>query len=188
MVVFLLAACSEAPEVLKQQGFALYDQKKFAEATPYLANAYKKGIDDPELVVRLAYCTATVSNDPTKSLEILQASATKYTDYARTYYEMGFIFKEYGPTENQLNIKQAVVFTRKAVQLDSAEYRFRDNLGMFFYQLGELDSADYWFREAKKLNANDPDLNTRIVQLNEVITSKAVEDSLAALDTLMLGK
>ena len=61
--LLIIAGCGGNPEAFKQRGFELYDLQKFADAMPLLEKAFAGGIDDPELVVRLAYCKATVSAD-----------------------------------------------------------------------------------------------------------------------------
>lgn len=179
----LLASCSTSPETAMQRGFDCYDLNKYGEALPLLEKAFQKGIDDPELVVRLAFCKAHIQGDGLTAINILRESAAKYPKYARTYYELGYIAQNFGPVEGQQNIRQAIGFTRKAVQLDTTEYKFRDNLGMFFFMINELDSAQYWFSEAKKLKSDDPELNARIAQIVELKARKASNDSLASLDT-----
>ncbi len=182
-LTLLIAGCGKNPEGAKQRAFDLYDLKKYADALPLLEKAFVGGIDDPELVVRLAYCRATISGDGLSAINILRDSAAKYPKYARTYFELGFVAHQFGPTDGQQNVRQAIGFTRKAIQLDSIDYKFRDNLGMFFFMTGELDSAEFWFKAAKALNADDADLNAKIVQIGELKARKAAEDSVAALDT-----
>ncbi len=178
-----LTGCGNNPEAAKQRGFDLYDIKKYADALPLLEKAFAGKIDDPELVVRLAYCRATIGGDGLSALSILRDSALKYPKYARTYFELGYIAHQFGSTDEQQNIKQALGFTRKAIQLDSSDYKMRDNLGMFFFLLGELDSAEFWFTAAKAMNSEDTDLNLKLAQIGELKVRKAAEDSIAMLDT-----
>jgi len=181
-----LSGCGNSPESAKQRGFELYDLQKFSESLPLLEKAFAGKIDDPELIVRLAYCRATVTGDGLTALSILSESAKKYPNYARTYFELGYIAHQFGAVEGQQNIRQALGFTRKAVELDSTDYKMRDNLGMYFFMLGALDSAEYWFIAAKELNQNDAKLAAKIVQIQELKARKVIEDSLAALDTTRL--
>jgi tetratricopeptide (TPR) repeat protein len=181
----LLAGCGMSPEAAKQRGFAFYDLKQFKDAFPLLEKAYKKGLDDPELVVRLAYCRAIIGGDPAAAIAILRDSVLKYPKYARTYFELGFIAQQFGPNEGQANVKQALGFTRKAVALDSTDWLSVDNLGMFYFMLGDLDSAEIWFKAASRLKSNDAELNARLAQIAEL---KAKRDSLKTTeDTLRLG-
>jgi len=181
--VLIFAGCGSSPETAKQRGFDLYDLQKFADAMPLLEKAFAGGIDDPELVVRLAYCRATISADGLSALNILRESALKYPDYARTYFELGYVAHQFGSTDGQQNVRQALGFTRKAVQIDTTDYKMRDNLGMYFFMLGELDSAEYWFNAAQALNLTDAKLSAKILQIKELKVRKALEDSIAALDT-----
>jgi tetratricopeptide (TPR) repeat protein len=185
--LLILSGCGANPEASKQRGFELYDLQKFADALPLLEKAFTGGIDDPELVVRLAYCKATVSADGLFALNILRESALKYPNYARTYFELGYVAHQFGSTDGQQNVRQALGFTRKAVQLDSTDYKMRDNLAMYFFTLGELDSAEYWFKAAQALNLEDAKLTAKILQIQELKLRKAAEDSIAALDTLKIS-
>ncbi len=184
--ILLLTGCGSSPEAAKQRGFDLYDLQKFADALPLLEKAYAGGIDDPELVVRLAYCQATITADGLTALNILRKSAEKYPNYARTYFELGYVAFQFGSTDNQQNVRQALGFTRKAVQLDSIDYKMRDNLAMDFFLLGELDSAEYWFKAAQVLNPTEAKLDAKILQVKELKHRKAVDDSLATLDTMKI--
>jgi len=174
------------PETAKEQGFLRYDLGRYSEAHPLLERAFAGGLDDPELVVRLAHCRTTVKEDPTGAINILRDSALKYPDYARTYYELGFIAHDFGPTDDFRNVLQAIGFTRKAVELDPDDWRFKDNLGMFYLEMRELDSAMAFFQAARVLTTDYPELNARIEQTHQLLEEKARLDSLAVADTVEL--
>jgi Flp pilus assembly protein TadD len=177
----LLTGCS-SPESAKERGFALYDLQKYAEATPELEKAFAGGLDDPELVVRLAYCRSMVKSDAVSAIAILRDSALKYPAYARTYYELGFIASQFGSTGDKANIRQAIGFMRKAISCDSTEWKFKDNLGMFHYMLGNLDSAEFWFKRAQEHSPANPDLALRVSQVAELKQRQAT-DTLQTVDT-----
>jgi len=179
----LLAGCGMTPEAAKERAFSFYDLKQYKEATPLLEKAFQGGIDDPELVVRLAYCRAMISNEPTKAIEILRDSALKYPKYARTYFELGFLAEHFGPTEGRANLRQALGFTRMAVALDSTDWKALDNLGMYYFQLGDLDSAKFAWVKAQTIQKDHAELNTRLRQIEELIAKR---DS-AAVDTVIPG-
>jgi len=176
-VCILLVGCGPSPEAAKERGFAFYDLKQYKDALPLLEKSFKGGIDDPELIVRLAYCRAMIAQDPSGAINILRDSALKYPKYARTYYELGFIAEHFSPTEGQSNVKQALGFTRRAVELDSTDWKAIDNLGMYYFQLGDFDSAEYVWKRAQNINPSHAELNARLAQLAEL---KAKRDSVRA--------
>lgn len=182
--LLFIVGCGKSPEVLMNEGFALYDAQDFTNAYPLLQKAFDKGLDDPELVARLAYCTINVANDPGLAIDLLRNSALKYPDYARTYYVLGYIAHEFGPTEEGKNLQQAIGFTRKAISLDSTNWRFMDNLGMFYLQMDNFDSALVWFKAAQEIEPEYKELNVRIEQAEELKIEKARLDSIAAVDSM----
>ncbi|MFC2150437.1 tetratricopeptide repeat protein [Calditrichota bacterium] len=188
VVGIILIGCGQNPQVIMEKGFALYDAQNFSEALPLLEQASKGKIEDPELTVRLAYCYIRINNDPAKAMELLQQNALDFPNYPRTYYQLGFIAADYGDMENGKGLMQAVGFTRKAIELDSTDWRFKDNLGMFFLRLDMPDSAKYWFEQAYELHQDHPELNARLQQMDDLIAEKALRDSAIAADTLVLGK
>lgn len=173
----LLAGCS-TPESSKEKGFALYDLGQYKKAHSLFEKAFAGGIDDPELVVRLAYCRAFINADPTGAISLLRDSALKYPRYARTYYELGYIAEQFGPSDSLMNIKQALGFTLKAAALDSSDWRIADNAGMYYFRLSSLDSAKRWFEAARAIKPDDAELNQRLAQIIE-IQAKQQADSTA---------
>ncbi len=186
VVVFATAGCGVSPEVAKQKGFALYDLGQFEEAHPYLEKAYVGEESDPELVVRLAYCRTAVAGDITGAISILRDSMLRHPEYARTYYQLGYIAYNYGPKEKNANIIQALYFTRKAAELDSTDFKIIDNLGMYHLLLGELDSAMVCFQTAKQIKPDNADLNRRIEMTRGLLKKEAKLDSMMTADTLKL--
>jgi tetratricopeptide (TPR) repeat protein len=176
----ILSGCGLSPQAAKDKGFEFYDLQKYKEALPLLEKAFAGKIDDPELIVRLAYCRAMIKGDPSSAIDILRDSVLKYPKYARTYFELGFIAHNFGPNENNQNLIQAMGFMRKAIELDSTEWKFKDNLGMFYFMQGQLDSAEIWWKAAYKLKTDYPELNTRLQQIAELKIEKARQDSVAA--------
>jgi len=174
------------PEQAKTRAFQFYDLQQYKEAFPLLEKAFEGGIDDPEMIVRLAYCRAVLGSDASGAINILRDSALKYPKYARTYFELGFIAHNFGPTEGRENIRQALGFTRMAVKLDSTDWRSMDNLGMYLVMLDSLDEAQAVFLDAQKLNANFPELNTRIQQVADLIAKR--DSTTAKIDTVKLGE
>ncbi|MFH0766398.1 MAG: tetratricopeptide repeat protein [Calditrichota bacterium] len=183
---FLLSACGGSPQATKGKAFLLYEQGKYEESLPLLEKSFAGGLDDPELVVRLAYCRSEVKGDVTAAIEILRDSALRYPDYARTYYQLGFIAYNHGPDESQQNIKQAIGFTRRAADLAPQDFKIIDNLGMFYLLTDQFDSALARFDQALKINPEDAELKTRIAQAKDFKQRLAEVDSLAAKDTLRL--
>lgn len=182
----ILAGCGMTPEQAKTRAFQFYDLQQYKEAFPLLEKAFEGGIDDPEMIVRLAYCRAVLGSDASGAINILRDSALKYPKYARTYFELGFIAHNFGPTEGRENIRQALGFTRMAVKLDSTDWRSMDNLGMYLVMLDSLDEAQAVFLDAQKLNANFPELNTRIQQVADLIAKR--DSTTAKIDTVKLGE
>jgi len=171
----------------KTAGFNFYDAGYFKEALPRLEKAYANSQDDPELIVRLAHCLAEEKKDPRAALEILHASTLKFPDYARTYYQLGFIAFRHGSTENDENILQALGFTRKAAELDSTNFKIVDNVGMYHRRLDNLDSALFWFERAERINPEYPQLNQRLKDTKMLIARKAAADSILTADTLNIN-
>ncbi len=186
VLTFVLVGCMPSPEAVKEKAFAFYDLKQYKEALPLLEKSFSRGLDDPELIVRLAYCRAKIAGDPTGAINILRDSVLKYPKYARTYFELGFIALQFGPPDGQANVKQALGFTLKAAQLDSTDWLTLDNVGMYYFMLGNFDSAGIWFDSAKKIKPDDAELNARIVQLAELKAKR--DSSKAAQDTVKLGR
>jgi len=187
LIVALLLGCSITPQGARTRGDAFYDRGKFPEAFPLLEKAFLGGIDDPEMVVRLAYCRASVKGDASSAITILRDSALKHPNYARTYYELGYIAFTYGSKDSSANVRQAIGFTMKAAALDTLDWKSRDNLGMYYGLLGELDSSRYWLKAAQELKPDSPELNERLAQLEQYLEEKAKQDSTAQTDTLKLA-
>jgi len=166
------AGCQQSPEEVKARAFQFYDLQQYKEAHPLLEKAFASGLDDPEMIVRLAYCRAVLAKDVNGAIDILRDSALKYPRYARTYFELGFIAYNFGPNEGKENIKQALGFARMAVKCDSTDWRSMDNLGMYLVMLDSLDEAQAIFLEAQKLKADFPELNTRIKQVADLIAQR----------------
>ncbi len=171
----------------KATGFELYESRNFDNALPLLEKAWETNQDDPELAVRLAYCLSEVRNDPEAALQVLHASSLKHPDYVRTYYQMGFIAYRNGNSKDQENIRQALGFTRKAAELDDSNFKIIDNMGMYHSMLGNLDSALFWFEQARLIDPERPELLKRIKGTQKQIAERAVRDSLLAADTLRIG-
>lgn|GEM_PF-5516637 len=184
-LLLLNLGCSEGDP--KAKGFDLYDSRNFDNALPLLEKAWTASQDDPELGVRLAYCLAEVRNDPEAALKILHASTLKFPDYARTYYQLGFIAFRHGNTKDKENLHQALGFTRKAAQLDESNFKIVDNVGMYHSMLGNLDSALYWLERAILIDPHQPQLKARIEGTRKQIIEKAKRDSVLVADTLRLG-
>ena len=51
---------------------------------------------------------------------------------------------------------------RKAIELDSTNYDYFNNLGMLFLQTNQLDSAIYYFEHSKKIDDSRPDANVNL--------------------------
>lgn len=166
----------------KTTGFELYDSRNFDNALPYLEKAWGAAQDDPELGVRLAYCLAEVRNDPEAALKILHASTLMFPDYARTYYQLGFIAFRHGNTKDQENLRQALGFTRKAAELDASNFKIVDNVGMYHSMLGNLDSALYWFERAKLIDSEQPQLLARIAGTRKQILEQAKKDTITLVE------
>lgn len=186
-VSVLVPGCSVSPEVAKEKGFALYDLDKIAEALPYLERAYTDETSDPELVVRLAYCLANVNGDVERAITILRDAALRYPDYARIYYQLGYLAFHFGPEQGNKNVIQALGFTRRAAVLDPENFHIADNMGMYFLMLDEPDSALTWFLIAQKLDSEYAELNERIALTRKIIENRAQNDSTENVDILDLS-
>lgn len=182
----LLTACSSSPDQAMKTGFQLYEQGNYKEALPQLQAALKGEIDDPELIVRLAYCMVILDKDPEAAITLLRESTLRHPDYARTYYQLGHIAFLYGAKENKQNLEQALRFTLKAAELDPLDFKILDNAGMFHMLIGNLDSALTWFDAARKINPGHAELNRRIEQTRELLRQKEIQDSILTADTLKL--
>jgi len=148
---------------------ALYENGELYKAYPMLQKAYKGGISTPQLALCLAYCRVSIDNDPTGAIEILRDSAVNFPDFAPTYYQLGLISYKFGPVEDGGNLAQAINFARKAVELSPDEWLFADNLATYYYLVGELDSAQYYFKTASELNPFNKELADRVRQVEEAI-------------------
>ncbi len=137
-----------------------------------MKRAYSDGIEKPELALCLAYCKITIDNDPSGAIEILRDSALQFPDYAPTYYQLGLISFNFGPVGDNKNIKQAIHFARKAVELGSDEWLYQDNLGTYLYLVGQPDSALVHFKIAGRLNPTDEKLTERVQELESKLSQR----------------
>ena len=160
--VHFIRGCSMSPREAFEKGFELYDNEQKREAYPYLRQAYESGINNPELAVRLAFCLVAVDKNPSGAIEILSENAKRFPDYSETYYQLGLIAHNFGSEDEKSNLRQAIYFACKAVELAPVEWSYNDNLGSYYYLAGELDSALVYFKAASGLNPSNEELIERI--------------------------
>ena len=187
VAAFVVGGCISSPQKARDRGMAFYDLGDYPKAHPLLEKAFAGGMTEPELIVRLAFCRATVKSEIGSAIELLRDAVLKYPDYARLYYELGFIAFQYGPQDSAKNLRQAIEFTHIAVEKDTADWLFKDNLGMYYGLMGQLDSARIWLQAAQRLRPADSDLNARLEQLEQYLREKAAQDSTGESDTLKLS-
>ena len=150
----------------------LYNDGKIAKSYPYLIEAFAGDIEDPELFLHTAYCMIVIDNDPSAAIKILTLSAQLFPEYAHTFDLLGVIAQQFGPEEDGKSLRQAIYFARKAEELEPFEWRYKDNLGTYYYLIGEPDSALFWFKAASELSPADEDILRRIRQVEASLERK----------------
>lgn len=169
ITVFLavLIGCGASPEQELEKGFLLFETNQKREAYPHLKKAYRGGIEHPELYVSLAFCCVAIDDNPSAAIELLHEGIQIFPDYAPIYDELGLIAHQFGPTDDGKNLRQAVYFAMKAVELDPDDWKYIDNLGSYLYLEGKIDSALICFRKASELNSANEDIKRRIMQIEK---------------------
>ena len=155
-----------------QKGLDLYNNEKITKSYPYLMKAYTGGIQDPELFLHTAYCMVAIDNDPSTAIKILSLSVQLFPEYAPTYDLLGVIGQQFGPEQEGKNLQQAIYYAHKAVELEPDEWKYKDNLGGYYYLIGKPDSALFWFKAASELNPTDKDILRRIWQVEASLERK----------------
>ncbi|NQT34615.1 hypothetical protein HQ587_05450 [bacterium] len=165
LLIALICGCTLSPEEAMQKGLDLYNDGKITKSYQYLMKAHAGGIQDPELFLRTAYCMVAIEDDPSAAIKILSLSVQLFPEYAPTYDLLGVIAQQFGPVQEGKNLQQAIYYARKAVELEPDEWKFKDNLGGYYYLIGKPDSALFWFKAASELNPTDEDILRRIRQV-----------------------
>ncbi|MCF7809939.1 hypothetical protein K9N50_03005 [bacterium] len=171
-IPFFLIGCGQTPEEALEKGFLFYDEGSKVEAYPYLDKAYKSGIEHPELITRLAFCRIAIDKDPSSAIVLLQEGVVKFPNYAPIYDLLGLIAQQYGETEENSNLQQAIYFARKAIELDPDDFEFMSNLASYLFLAGDMDSSLVYFQRAHELNTANEETVKRIRQLERIISQK----------------
>jgi len=183
-IILLLSGCSISPEQAKNKAFELYELGKYEKAFPLLENAFTGEFTDPELIVRLAYCRTVVDDNPSGAIELLGDCALRFPDYAPVYYELGQIAYQYGPSEDNKNLLQALDYTRKAAVLDANDYDIITNLAKFHLMLDNLDSALVWFRKAGSIDPDQSEVKALIMRIEALIDQRELLNALDVVDSI----
>ncbi len=183
--VFFGTGCEISLEEARIKGFELYDMGNYEDALPLLEKVFEINEQDPELIVRLAYCRTVVSDDPTSAIRILTDSVIQFPDYARTYYELSQIAYQYGPAQKDINIDQALEFSSKAAELAPWDFSILENHASFHLLRGNLDSAYVWYKAANAIDTEQIEVRMRLVQIESIIQQRTLLDSLGGIDTII---
>jgi len=179
------AGCEILPEKARIEGFKFYDNGKYEDALPLLEKAFEVNDQDPELIVRLAYCRTVINDDPTSAIKILTDSVIQFPDYARTYYELSQIAYQYGPAQKDINIDQALEFSGKATELAPEDISILENHANFHLLRGNLDSALVLYKTANTIAPEQFEIRMRLIQIESIIQQRTLLDSLSGIDTIV---
>ncbi len=113
-----LAASAQSAEKLYQEGKALYDAKKYAEAVPKLEAAAKAGHKKAQYRLGRCYDKGRgVAENDTKAFQWYAKSAAQ--GYAKAQYQLGDCYKDGdGVTKDR---QKAVEYFTKAAKQDNAD-------------------------------------------------------------------
>lgn len=173
-------SCQKSPEQLKDLGFKLYDEGKYVKALVYLKFAFNSYPEDPELIVRYAFCLTEIEGDVEGAISLLSESAIRNPDYAKTFATLGYIAYNYSPQSDDKNIKQGIYFTQRAAELDPNDISIIYNLASFFLVAGNIDSALARFSEVYSMDSTYLDVEYRITRTIEL---KVLKDAIMDKET-----
>lgn len=185
LILFLSAivlGCNQSPKKLLNRGNEHYARENFPKALEFYKQVFESGINDPQLMVNLAFCLVVVEDDPNSAIQILTDAAMMFPDYPHVYYELGQIAYQYGPSNNNENLIQALEFTRKAYDLDSSNSNILQNLGKFYLMLDSTQIAQKYFNKASLLNPTDSNLATISQRLTDILESNQAIDSIKSTE------
>ena len=177
--------CEMSTEEARVKGFELYNVGNYEDAPPLLEKVIAVNDQDPELIVRLAYCRVVINDDPSSAIEILTNSVIRFPDYARTFYELSQIAYEYGPAQKDINLDQALEFSGKAAELAPNDFSILENHANFNMLRGNLDSAYVWYKKANEIVPDQYEVRMRMIQIESLIKQRALLDSLGGIDTIV---
>ncbi|MBQ7856070.1 MAG: sel1 repeat family protein [Alistipes sp.] len=137
----------ESPEELYQKGYALYKQKQYVDAIPYIRRAAERGYAKAQF--RLGYCYAKgngLEKDNYQAVKWYHKAAEQ--GHATAQYNLGLRYENGGGVEQ--DYYEAVKWYRKAAEKRYA--KAQSSLGDCYYY-GNGVSKDYyeavkWFRKA----------------------------------------
>ncbi len=172
VAVMSLGGCQMTPERAQKKAYKFYDKGDYAKALDYLEIAWIGKPDDPEFLVRYAYCLIANQNDPKYAIEVLYENSVRYPDYARTYYLLGNIAFNFSREDRQKNLMQAINFTIVAAELDSTDIKIAMNLAQY-YEIAEMpDSALVWYKRAIRIDPKDSLIQVSIDSLKNVVEER----------------
>jgi len=141
-------------------GLAVFDRRRlYQEAVTRARGAVARLGDNPELMFGLAAALER-SGAWDDAVKEFRALLVKEPDNAAALNYLGYMFADRG-----VNLPEARELVTKAVELDPTSGAFQDSLGWVYFRLGELDRAEKYLVEARRLEPFDATVNEHVGDL-----------------------
>ena len=155
-----------------RRGTQLLHQGRVQESVPYLEQAHDLRQDNADVAINLggAYI---LTKKFRKAVAVLEPASQEWPENAQIWINLAAAYLGNPVLARAEDQKRAISAFEHALEIDPTAPSVAYNIGLIYRDMGEVDMAIHWFRQAVKNNPADKDARSL---LNRLESEQTVEN------------